>query len=252
VGGSNVDLHFRIVYTLAQGGSFNLLSGYNIFGALGCVFWLIAYALVIWQGFREKTYGIPLVAICLNFSWEIMTSFFLSGPVPLWHFFDRAWLLFDVVIVWQMLKYGRDAQQLPEMKRLYFPIIALVVLLGFWGQYSFTRTYYDPFGIIIAFMVNLVMSVLFNIMYFRRRDMRGLSYGAAWAKMLGTLGTSIQGVFLLPVIHPKVDNFSFFHFLFGSIFFFDCVYIYLLWNARRAAAATVVVAKVEPVLKLAA
>jgi hypothetical protein len=232
-----VDLHFRIIYTLAQGGSFSLLSPYNIFGALGCIGWLVAYLLVIRQGFREQTYGIPLMAVCLNFSWEIMTSFVLSGPVPLWHFFDRAWLLFDVVIVWQLFKYGRNTEQLPEIKRYFYPVLVFSIVLGFFGQYAFTRTYYDPFGIIIAFVINLVMSVLFILMFYRRRsDMRGLSYGAAWAKMLGTLGTSIQGVYLLPVIHPKIDDFAFFHFLFISIFFFDCVYIYLLWSARRASA----------------
>ena len=37
---------------------------------LGDVLWLVAYALILWKGFKDRTYGVPFLAICLNFTWE--------------------------------------------------------------------------------------------------------------------------------------------------------------------------------------
>ena len=32
------------------------------------LFWTLTYVLVIRQGFRDRTYGMPLVALCANIS----------------------------------------------------------------------------------------------------------------------------------------------------------------------------------------
>lgn len=233
------------VYQLDQGQPFNLLANYNLIGAVGYLLWLVAYVLVIRQGKRDKTYAIPLLPICLNFTWEFMDSWVLPDPVSFWKWIDRAWFLLDVAILGQLLHYGRKEQVIPEMRRYFYPVVAVTLALAFWGQYTFVTTFHDTLGFIAAFVINLVMSAIFPFFLFARRgDMRGISLGAAWCKLLGTGLASIQCVFLFPLIHPlspvaysELSPDSFFWFLFIAIFLLDCLYLGLVYKARRAAKA---------------
>ena len=70
------------IYQLDQGQPFDLLAPYNLLGAIGYALWLVAYVLVIRKGFKDKTYAIPLIPICLNFTWEFMDSWVLPDEVP--------------------------------------------------------------------------------------------------------------------------------------------------------------------------
>lgn len=228
------------VYQLDQGEPFNLLAPYNLIGAVGYALWLVAYILVIRKGFKDKTYAIPLLPICLNFTWEFMDSWILPDPVYFWKWVDRAWFLLDVAILYQLFRYGRKEQKIPELQRWFYPIVIVTLLLAFWGQYTFVTTFHDTLGFIAAFAINLVMSVIFPFFYFARRDLHGLSWGAAWCKLIGTGLASIQCIFLFPKIHPlspvaysPLSPYSFFYFLFVAIFVFDCVYVGLLWRARK-------------------
>jgi hypothetical protein len=96
-------------------------------------------------------------------------------------------------------------------------------------------TFKDTLGIILAFVINLVMSALFIPFYFTRRESgRGLSLPVAWLKMIGTVLSSLQCYFLLPFIHPvpasttQAGPYAFFHFLFVACFVLDVTYIMLL------------------------
>jgi hypothetical protein len=45
------------------------------------VLWTITYLLIIRRGVLDRTYGMPLVALCANLSWEFIFSFvFPHGP----------------------------------------------------------------------------------------------------------------------------------------------------------------------------
>lgn len=54
------------------GGPFDPWAWFNIVGEVGCALWVVAYGLIIRQCFRDKSYGLPLGAICLNVSWEFL------------------------------------------------------------------------------------------------------------------------------------------------------------------------------------
>lgn len=209
--------------------AFNPLTWYNVIGAAGCVFWVLAYLFILKRCFTDQTYGLPLVAICLNFGWELLASFVLPNPVALWHFFDRAWLVIDVVLVYQLLRFGKKEQTIPELAR-YFPWVVIVTFaLGVWGQYTFVESYTDRLGLVGAFGVNLIMSVMFVFFYFARRESgRGLSVPGAVCKMLGTLGTSIECHYVVKSIDPEMPSLAFLTFLCVTIFLFDCLYIALV------------------------
>ena len=209
--------------------AFDIFAWFNLVGAAGCVCWIVAYVLIVRRAFIDRAPGLPLIAIALNFSWEILASFFFPNPVALWHAFDRIWLAVDIVIVYQLLRYGRPFQRIPELRRYFYPLFVGVFALGFIGQYTFVADYPDRLGLVVAFMINLIMSVAFIFMYFDRRDdPRGISVGGAWFKMLGTLGTSIECHVVVRMIDPELGGLAFLTFLSASIFVFDCIYIYLV------------------------
>ncbi len=88
------------------------------------VLWTLAYLLMIRRGFLDRTYGMPLVALCANLSWEFIFSFVYPHDLP-----QRAvnvvWFSFDLVILLQLLLYGpREFAYLP--KRVFYTVLALV------------------------------------------------------------------------------------------------------------------------------
>ncbi|MBZ4419463.1 hypothetical protein [Myxococcus sp. RHSTA-1-4] len=220
------------------GGPYDPLAWFNIVGEVGCVFWVLAYAFIIRQCFKDKSYGLPLVAICMNLAWEFLASWIIPNPVPLWHLFDRVWFFVDLVIVYQLLRYGRSLQTIPEVRQHFHWVVAGTTVLAGIGLYTFYLQYHDLLGLVGAFMINLVMSVSFVFFYFSRRHQAGvgLSVPAALCKMLGTLGTSIECHYVIGMTQPWLGGLSFLHFLCVSIFLFDALYLYLVAKAALARA----------------
>lgn len=211
---------------------------------VGDVLWIIAYILIIRAAFKDRTYGVPVLAICLNLAWEFVFTF-VHGPRDPDGSLDvvkfcmfLGWLVLDAVIFWQLVKYGRKEQRTDELGRFFLPVVLLCLAGAFGWHLTFTEAFNDPHGYMSAFIINLVMSVLFVSLAFERPDGRGLSYGAAWFKLLGTGIISFANVFML-VQDPGYDGFWFF--LFGGIFLFDVTYVYVLHqgNRRRSVPAAV-------------
>ncbi len=42
------------------------------FAALSSVFWTVAYVAIVRRGFHDKTFGMPIVALSANLTWEIL------------------------------------------------------------------------------------------------------------------------------------------------------------------------------------
>jgi len=209
---------------------------FNIVGAVGCVFWIVAYLLIYSKARRDRTYGLPLLAICLNFSWECLAVFVWPNPVPLWRWFDRLWLGFDLLLVWQLLESGRREATVPEVRRFFFPMLALLTAGALALEHTFVMTYFDRLGLVAAFFINLVMSALFIPFFFARRaDRRGLSLPAAWFKMLGTLGTAVECHFVVRYIDPELPTLAFLNALCVGIFLLDGIYVALLTFVRDEA-----------------
>jgi hypothetical protein len=205
----------------------------NLVGNTGCALWILAYVLSLVKAQRDRAPGLPTLAICLNFSWEFLYAFVLPNPVGLWRFFGTAWFFLDIAIVYQLLRFGPAHQSHPWMARHFTLAVAVATLLGGFGQLAFIVTYRDALGLVVAFGINLVMSVAFVNLALSRRGQLGLSLGAAWLKMLGTLGTSVMCHVLVPAFNPHLESVAFLTFLCIAIFCFDVLYLVLLYQRRR-------------------
>jgi hypothetical protein len=219
-----------------------VLSAIVMFGG-----WGLTYLFVIRQCFRERTYGIPLVNICLNFSWELIYSFGLVAPGEprLLVYGNRLWFVFDILLVYQLFRYGKDVQVQPWVKKHYHLVATGTLILSFLGVYMFSLYFYDVYGLAVSFMMNLLMSVLFIPFLWARPNLRGISYPAAWAKMLGTFAGGAVFCYLwwplqfadgklvrYPYWPEPNRPFLFLIYLYLSILIFDLLYIYLVRQRR--------------------
>jgi len=196
------------------------------------VLWTITYLLIIRRGFLDRTYGMPLVALCANLSWEFVFSF-LFPHGPLQRPVNLVWFSLDLIILYQLLRYGpREFARLP--KKLFYAMVALGLCMAFLAVVFITLEFEDFDGAYSAFGQNLMMSVLFIAMLYSRGSLRGQSPGIALAKMGGTALAS--GAFLF--FSVGYEGSVLLPFLYGSILLFDVLYVTMVYYyaaAQRAA-----------------
>jgi hypothetical protein len=186
------------------------------------VFWTAVYILIIRLGFRDKTYGMPITALCANISWEFIFSFLYPHDPPQ-NYISMVWFAFDLIIVLQTLRFGRVAF---EPAWLFYPAFILGLLVSFGAILAITVQFNDWDGKYSAFGQNLMMSVLFVAMLLKRQNVKGQSIYIALFKMAGTLLPSI--LFFL-----RYPNSPLLNFLYVSIFVFDLIYAVLLYAKHR-------------------
>jgi len=197
---------------------------YDTLMIIGGLFWSITYILIIWRGFKDKTYGMPLAALCANISWEGIFSFIYPHSPPQLYI-NYVWFLIDVVIVLQFLKYGKsEISSLSKKKFIAMLLLALATCFGL--VFSITREFNDWQGAYAAFGQNLMMSVLFIVMLYNRNDLRGQSIFIALFKMLGTAISSLAFY-----LYQPISQVSFIlPFLFISIFIYDLIYVVSIYH----------------------
>ena len=186
------------------------------------VFWTAVYILIIRLGFRDKTYGMPIAALCANISWEFIFSFLYPHDPPQ-NYITMVWFAFDLVIVFQTLRFGSVAF---EPAWLFYPAFILCLFVSFGAILAITVEFNDWDGKYAAFGQNLMMSVLFVAMLLKRQNVKGQSIYIALFKMAGTLLPSI--LFFL-----RYPNSPLLNFLYVSIFVFDLIYAVLLYAKHR-------------------
>ncbi len=191
------------------------------------VLWTLAYLLMIRRGFLDRIYGMPLVALCANLSWELIFSFVYPHDLP-----QRAvnvvWFSFDLVILLQLLVYGpREFAYLS--RRAFYAVFALALATSFGAVLAVTLELDDFDGAYSAFGQNLMMSVLFLAMLYARRSLRGQSVSIALLKMGGTALASFAFYFY----NPEYDGSVLLPFLYVAILVFDGIYAGAVIVRRR-------------------
>ena len=212
--------------------------------------WTLAYGQTVARCFKDKTYGLPLAIIFLNIGWEFVFAFeFVAPGVPSLVWGNRLWFFGDVVVVMQVFLYGKDVQTHAWVKKNFYAICVAGLLLSGFFVYYFAKYFNDVYGLALSFMINFVESVLFIALLFARPDLRGIPYGAAWTKMIGTAAGALfcylwwpmqfdaTGTLIRPPYVQKPQDFNLLYFLYLTIPVIDCLYIYLYRRRLKALAA---------------
>jgi len=200
---------------------------YNELMIAGGIFWSLTYILIIRRGLIDRTYGMPLAALCANISWEGIFSF-LHPHSPPQLYINYMWFLLDAFIVMQFLKYGKS--EFPALSNKKFNAMFLLTLITSFCLVLFiTYEFNDWDGAYSAFGQNLMMSVLFVLMMFSRNDLRGQSIFIAMFKMFGTAISSLAFYLYKPISEGSY----LFGFLFISILVYDMIYTVMIYRKYK-------------------
>jgi len=47
------------------------------------VFWMLTYVLAIFRGMRDRSYGVPAIAVTMNVAWELYDSMYALQSIAL-------------------------------------------------------------------------------------------------------------------------------------------------------------------------
>ena len=194
---------------------------------IGGIFWSITYILIIRQGYKDKTYSMPLAALCANISWEAIFSF-IHPHSPPQLYINYAWFILDVLIVFQFLKFGKS--EFPNFSiKQFIASFVFALALAFCSVLFITYEFNDWRGAYAAFGQNLMMSILFISMLVNRNSLRGQSIYIAVFKMLGTGVSSLAFYLYQPISQGSLLM----PFLYISIFVCDIIYLSLIYQKYR-------------------
>lgn len=145
--------------------------------------WTLTYITAIILGFKNRTWCIPKLAICMSFSWELLVVInrIQNGSVGGIPFYVQlTWLILDVVILVIWLMFDGGTEKLFQNLCLFFSVFTVMYVFAYRGQA----------WVLTAFLDNVIMSVLF--IYRRTKDHTPwTSRLIAVAKMIGTFSATI-------------------------------------------------------------
>jgi hypothetical protein len=205
-----------------------MLSGPGlVLGVLTSLFWGAAYLLIIARARRDRIYGMPVVALCGNLSWEIINSF-TKSPVGSVRPFPIIGVLIDAVIAWQVVKYG--PAQFPRLsKRLCYGFFGLTLSFAFVATFQLNKVfagyYRDHWGVYTGFAGALMMAALFLSMFYSRASTAGQSVPIAVCMLLGNLSA---GLMFLLYPSPEIIVSTFLACLIGGTFILNLLYVVVL------------------------
>lgn len=189
--------------------------------------WTIVYIQLIHLGFKEKTYGMPFVALALNFSWEVFYSYiglkYNFTSIETW--IILIWLILDALIVLTYFMYGKKYFPAHCSKKYFLPWTIIIFFMSFVLQYFFFIEFGSIGQVYSAFLQNLIMSILFINMLVQRSDLKGQNLSIAINKWIGTLAPTL----LFGVIYGNKLVLALG--IFCSIF--DLLYIYFFNDIKK-------------------
>lgn len=184
------------------------------------LFWIIVYILVIYEGFKDRSCGMPLASICANITWEFLFTFCLPFH-PLQQIITLIWFLLDCIILYQYLRFSKGKYPPRVLHAIVMSLLAIALLL----HYGMSVEFNDAMGIYSAFGINLMMSLLF-IRMLLIKGLEGQSLSIGFFKLIGTVCASI----FCYAIYPQSVLLAI---MYSIIFVLDLLYIVLFYREKR-------------------
>lgn len=105
----------------------------------GVGFWILCYVLMTRRALQTHATPMPLLALGLNLSWEVVFAFYVTEmPIELAGFI--LWLLFDMPVLYVTVTKARHSfASSPLVARNIGKILALVFAAGLAGNYLFAK-----------------------------------------------------------------------------------------------------------------
>jgi predicted neutral ceramidase superfamily lipid hydrolase len=157
-----------------------------LFG-IGAAFWVLSYVYIVRTIVKHKFVEMPAGVLCANITWEFLWAFVftqnLGEAIGIGY---KLWFFFDAYVVWQFYRYG-DKQTVPSLKPYYKWVFTFALVAWFVAQYFYIKQGFDnPIGAHSAYIINILISLLYILLFLRLEDKSVLSFTAGWARGLGT------------------------------------------------------------------
>lgn len=204
--------------------------------------WTITYAGVVTRTWRDKTPGMPIAALCLNFAWETTYSFIYPPQSSMMEtIINVVWMCLDIMIVIGTFRFGpADYTRRTGVSKSAFYVTFILGLAASFGIMLLAPAFFgglpafhhDSFEVakFIALLQNCGMSMLFvSQFYSRKRDgnpINGQSFTIAWSKWLGTAVT-------VGLVSALNDSTGFMAIIVGLIFICDSWYMGLIFHELK-------------------
>ncbi|MBQ8062998.1 MAG: hypothetical protein IJ720_03040 [Clostridia bacterium] len=239
---------------------------YDILTIISGLFWTLVYIILIYKGFKDKTCGMPLFVLGLNWAWEFQMGFlgepFINTDGTFWgistahgvpqRVWDCIWFIFDCILLYLKFKYGKKEfkDTMPHIPdKLWIPYIIFILFISFWFVFFSVYEWHDPNEFYAAYMQNFFISLLFIEKLFREGGVRGngVNLWIAILKFLGTLAPSLLGALTLvnayklglgtPSMHSNgalnITWMPFTKFLILNVTLMDIFYIIMVYRTMK-------------------
>ncbi|KIJ26394.1 hypothetical protein M422DRAFT_192285 [Sphaerobolus stellatus SS14] len=160
------------------------------------VFWTAAYLLYVKQAREDRSYGMPLLALILNVSWEFVYTFVYRRN-GVGRFFHFPWVFIDGILVVETIKYGPDIwRSSPAVAENFGAIVLLSVIIGITAQWTFASQFsrYNA-SFWSAYACQNVLSWGSLWMLLARGNITGHSMSIWWCRFLGSLAANLRYVY---------------------------------------------------------
>lgn len=191
------------------------------------VSWLGVYGMVIHRGFRDRSYGMPLIALCGNIAWEFQFAFITPYDAVL-QAGCVGWFVLDLLVLWTALRFG--PAQFPIVSRLaWFGLLALFIAMAYIGIALLAAALGSAASIYTGFGQTMLMSALFIAMAVHRGSLSGQSLAIGYTKWIGTAFGCVAYYFF-DTAHSGIALIGY-----GGIciFILDGIYVATLYRLRR-------------------
>ncbi|QBZ64195.1 hypothetical protein PoMZ_05889, partial [Pyricularia oryzae] len=107
---------------------------------VGAVCWYLTYILITIRATQTKSYGMPLMATVLNWSWEVIYAFY-AAEHPIEFLGLAAWFTLDIGMVYTTVVYAPHDWKYSSRRvgRHMFAILLGLTAVGVWGNYAFAE-----------------------------------------------------------------------------------------------------------------
>jgi hypothetical protein len=169
----------------------------------GVLFWMLAYALMFRRGLKDRSFGMPLSALCVNIPWEIFYGVF-ADVTPMARGAALSYLVPDALVLWTCLKYGPDDFDSPLLKRSFRYLAAFGMIAGAMGIWAFHVSFQDQYGAICATFTTALSVLLLLAMLLRRNSVRGQSFYIGLSILLGNLCGWKEALLAQQTVQPNI------------------------------------------------
>lgn len=208
------------------------------FYGLGCLLWVIAYAIYIRNIFRLRYVEMPVFAGCCDVAWEFVWSFLAQNDMGmLFQAANYVWFFLDATIIFSFGVLFMGAKQLTieqlKPRAVFIPMcLFIATMAGAATYYMHAQGLDNSVGGRSAYLIQLSISFLYVPLMLRQPTLEYFSWNANWMR---ALGSALVVVFFY--LHFPDDRFL--QTIGTAAALVDATFLYLFVQKRRRLAAGV-------------